>query len=109
MTTHVTDNAIRALATEKRLPDANLERWLAMDSGSRAALLDLARTLKFRTGQLATAMDLLDEIAVREKSSIVKILGDARARAIADGRGSAPDRARAMLDYLRARRHLSIA
>jgi hypothetical protein len=102
MTDHETDTAIRALAAEKRLPDAHLERWLAMDSDSRAALLEVARSLKFRTGQLATAIDLLDEIAVREKTSAAKILGDPRARAIASGRGSAPERAHAMLEHLRA-------
>jgi hypothetical protein len=104
MTAEEKDTAIRALAAEKRLPETHLERWLAMDSDSRAALLDVARTLKFRTGQLTAAIDLLDEIAVRENSSAAKIFADSRARAIASGRGSAPERARAMLDYLRSRR-----
>jgi hypothetical protein len=102
MTEHEINTAIRALAAEKRLPDANLERWLAMDPDSRVALLDIARTLKFRTGQLATAIDLLDEITVRENISGAKVLGDSRLRAIAGGRGSAPERAGATLDHLRA-------
>jgi hypothetical protein len=102
MTAHELDAAIRALAAEKRLPEANLERWLAMDSNSRAALLACARGLKFRTGQLANAIDLLDEIAVREKTSAAKVLSHPRARAIVDGRRSAPERGRAMLEHLRA-------
>jgi hypothetical protein len=102
MTSHKTDGVIRAIAADKRLPEVHLERWLAMDADSRAALLSSASALKFRTGQLATAIDLLDEIAVREKTSAAKVLGDPRARAIMDRLGSAPERARAMLEYLRA-------
>ncbi len=109
MTVNETDTAIRALAAQKRLPETYLERWLAMDADSRAALLAIARTLKYRTGQLATAIDLLDEIAVRDKTSAAKVLGDPKARAIAEGRGSAPGRARAMLEYLGAARFPELA
>jgi hypothetical protein len=109
MTAHETNTAIRALAGEKRLPETHVERWLAMDEDSRAALLAIARTLKFRSGQLTTAIDLLDEIAVREKTSAAKVLDDPKARAIAEGRGSAPGRARAMLEYLGAARFPELA
>ncbi len=101
MTINATDAAIRALAAEKRLPQVHLERWLAMDADSSSALISIAHTLKLRTGQLATAIELLDEIAVREKTSAARVLGGPRARAIVDGGGSAPERARAMLEHLR--------
>ena len=60
------DAQIRMLAAERRLPPSHLARWLAMDQPSRAALLDIARVLRLRTGQLVTALDTLEEIAVRE-------------------------------------------
>jgi hypothetical protein len=96
---------IRALAAERRLPASHLERWLALDSPSRGALLDLARALRFRTGQLVTALDAVDEIAVREHDTIAAVLDRPEIRRIASTPGSAPSRASAMLEALRRLRY----
>ncbi|MGO9450268.1 MAG: hypothetical protein ACLQDV_04335 [Candidatus Binataceae bacterium] len=96
------DDEIRELAARRHLPDSRLERWLNLDEASRAAILEVARTLKLRTGQLVTALDLLDEISVREKTDIAALLSRSALRRPLGGRGSAPERARAFLDELRA-------
>ena len=93
---------IRDLSTRRRLPQAYLERWLRLDPTGRSALLELARALKFRTGQLVTALDLLDEISVREQTSAAKILARPSLRRLVTASGSAPERAHAVLEELRA-------
>ena len=93
---------IRDLSTRRRLPQAYLERWLHLDQSGRSALLELARALKFRTGQLVTALDLLDEISVREQTSAAKILARPPLRRLLTASGSAPERAHAVLEELRA-------
>lgn len=99
------DAQIRDLAAEKRLSPSHLKRWLAMDSPSRGALLDLARAMRFRTGQLMTALDTLDEIAVREHVTIAAVLDRPEIRRIANAPGSAPSRASAMLEAIRTLRY----
>jgi hypothetical protein len=99
------DAQIRDLASEKRLSPSHLERWLAMDSPSRGAILDLARGLRLRTGQLVTALDTLDEIAVREHVTIAAVLDRPEIRRIANAPGSAPARASAMLEAIRTLRY----
>ena len=96
------DAEIRDLSTRRRLPQAYLERWLLLDQSGRSALLELARALKFRTGQLVAALDLLDEISVREQTSAAKILARPPLRRLVSGSGSAPERAHAVLEELRA-------
>jgi hypothetical protein len=97
-----TETAIRRWAADKHLPEANLARWLELDEATRAALLALARELRLRTAQLAMALELLDEIAVRENRTLIAILdSDPIRNAIAAG-GSAPARASCMLEALRA-------
>ncbi len=96
---------IRMLAAKRRLPDGHLARWLAMDLASRAALLDIARELRLRTGQLVTALDTLEEIAVREHVSVAAVLDRPEIRRIASGSGSAPSRASALLEALRTLRY----
>ncbi len=99
------DEQIRTIAAERRLPTSHLARWLAMDPQSRAAMLELARTLRLRTGQLVTVLDTLDEIAVREGVTVAAILGRVEIRRIANGSGSAPSRASALLEALRTLRY----
>ena len=95
------DADIRMLAEDRRLPAAHLERWLAIDEVSRGGLLELARNVRFRTGQLVTALDLLEEIAVRERITVAEVLERDVIRRIADGPGSGPARASALIDALR--------
>jgi hypothetical protein len=99
------DARIRTLAAERRLSASHLERWLAMDPPSRAALLDIAGALRLRTGQLTTALDTLEEIAVREHVNVAAILDRPEIRRIVNGAGSAPSRASALLETLRALRY----
>ena len=96
------DAEIRDLATRRRLPQVYLARWLHLDQSGRSALLELARVLRFRTGQLVAALDLLDEISVREQTSAAQILARPSLRRLVTGGGSAPERAHAVLDELRA-------
>ena len=98
------DAQIRQLAAERRLPQSHIDRWLAMDPASRAAMLDIARTLRLRTGQLVTALDTLEEIAVREHVNVAAILDRPEIRRIANGPGSVPSRASALLEALRTLR-----
>jgi len=93
---------IRDLAARRRLPQASLARWLRLDEPGRAALLKLAHALRLRTGQLVATLDLLDEISVREQSGAAEILARPPLRRVATGSGSAPERARELLDQLRA-------
>ena len=60
------DAQIRELAAERRVPSSHLERWLDMDPESRAAMLDIALALRLRTGQLVTALEMVEEISVRD-------------------------------------------
>src|SRR5208283_1428561 len=68
------DAEIRMLAAGRRLPPSHLERWLAMDPASRAAMLDVASAVRLRTGQLMTAIETLEEIAVREHVTVAVVL-----------------------------------
>ncbi|MGB8682362.1 MAG: hypothetical protein WCD12_05715 [Candidatus Binatus sp.] len=99
------DAQIRELAAARRLPPSHLARWLAMDAPSRAALLEIARGLRLRTGQLATALDTLEEIAVRERVNVAAVLDYPEVRRIVHNAGSTPSRASALLERLRALRY----
>jgi hypothetical protein len=102
MRDETTAAAIRACAESRHLPDANTEKWLAMATPSRMALLDYAERLNLRTGQLVAAIDLLDEIEIREGIAPVAILARDDIRRTCALNGSGPWRAKAFLDALRA-------
>jgi len=99
------DAQIRAIAAERRLPPSHLERWLAMDQPSRAAMLEIANTLRLRTGQLVAALDTLEEIAVREHVTVAAVLDHPEIRRISRRSGSAPCLASAVLEQLRRLRY----
>src|SRR6266849_1634133 len=101
MSTPLTTEAeIRAWAALRRLPDAHLERWLALEEPDRAALLEAARRLRLRTGQFVTALELLEEIAVRDpkQGNVAIVIAQDSIRQIFDGAGSVPERAHAFLE-----------
>jgi len=98
------DSEIRSLAAARHLPDSHLEKWLRLDEPGRSTMLELARTLKLRTAQIVTALDLLDEISVREGTPIATVLDRPSIRRLATGAGSAPARAVTFLEELRAMR-----
>ena len=95
------DAEIRTVAALLHVPDAHLERWLAMDDASRGAFLASARNLGLRTGQLVSALELLEEIAVREQITAAEVLAHDEIRRIADAPGSLPTRAKEFLEALR--------
>src|ERR1700731_2384000 len=95
------DAEIRMLAEDRRLPATHLERWLAFDEVSRREMLYLARKVRFRTGQLVTALELLEEIAIRERITVAEVLSRDEIRRVADGSGSGPARASALIEALR--------
>jgi hypothetical protein len=96
------EQSIRALAERRRLPAPHLERWLAMEPESRGAFLEVAQKLNLRTGQIAAALDLLDETGVREQTTPAAVLSRESVRRAISARGSTPARAAAFLDALRA-------
>jgi hypothetical protein len=98
----MSDEAIHALATRRHLPRSHLEKWLAMDAESRMALFELVERLKMRTGQIVVAVDLLEEIAIRERATVAAILTRAEIRRADALDASGPARAAAFLDALRA-------
>ena len=98
------DNEIRSVAAARRLPDSHLEKWLQLDESSRAAVLEVARSLKLRTAQIVTALDFLAEIAVREGQPVAALLERPSIQRVTGGAGSAPARAHALLEELRAMR-----
>ncbi|HUA33241.1 MAG TPA: hypothetical protein VMA09_06525 [Candidatus Binataceae bacterium] len=75
---------------------------MALDDASRDAILETARTLKLRTGQLVVTIEELDEISVREQTTPAEILARDSLRRIIENAGSAPGRARAFVDKLNA-------
>ena len=104
MSAEQTAAAIRAWADVRRLPEAHLARWLALPEPDRAALLATANDLRLRTGQLITAFEMLEEIALRDRITIAAVLARRELRRILDGAGSAPGRAHTLLEELRALR-----
>jgi hypothetical protein len=102
MRDETTAAAIRACAESRHLSEAQTEKWLAMATPSRMALLDYTQRLNLRTGQLVAAIDLLDEIELREGVAPVQVLGREEVRRTCMLHGSGPWRAKAFLDTLRA-------
>ena len=102
MRDETTAAAIRACAESRHLPQSHTEKWLAMLTPSRMALLDYAERLNLRTGQLIAAIDLLDEIEIREGIAPVAILTRDDIRRTCTLNGSGPWRAKAFVDALRA-------
>jgi len=92
---------IRACAGGRHLDEVHTEKWLAMLTPSRLALLDIAERLNLRTGQLAAAIDLLDEIEIREGVSPSQTLARDEIRRACNGAGSTPWRAAAFIEALR--------
>ena len=97
-------NAVRAWADAHHMERAHLERWLALDAQSVAALLGAAVHLRLRVGQLRRALEMLEEIALVEQTQAVAVLARAPLKRILEGVGPAPARARAFVEELRAMR-----
>jgi hypothetical protein len=96
--------AVRAWAELRHLDRAHLDRWLALDAYSAAAVLDAAGRLRLRVGQLQGALEMLEEIALVDGAQVSAVLARAPLKRILEGVGPAPARARAFVDELRAMR-----
>ncbi len=102
MRDETTAAAIRACAENRRLPESHTEKWLAMATPSRMGLLDIAERLKLRTGQLIAAIDLLDEIEIREGLTPADTFKREEIQRACTLNGSGPWRAAAFIEALRA-------
>jgi len=109
MTHSDTVAAIHAWASERRLPERHLERWLKMSEADRAALLSIAQTLRLSTGTMMSALAMLEEISLRESRSVESILVHDEIARTTKGAGSTPARAKAFLDALRSIRYPRLA
>ncbi len=103
------ESEIRALAEKRRLPAAHLTRWIGADAASRDAIMEFARTLALRTGQIVEALDLLDEISVRERVEIAGVLARPALARLLTAAASRPDRARDFVAELRRIRYPRLA
>jgi hypothetical protein len=92
-------------AREHHLAETETARWRKMAPPDRGALLDLAIMLRLRTGQLVTALELLEETALREGQSIAGILAADSIRRAIRSPGSRPQRAALFLARLRELRY----
>jgi len=101
--------AVRAWAIEHHIPEAAVERWIALGETDAVAILEIARELRLRTGQLLSALEMLTEIGVREGLGAAVILARSELRASIGGSGSRPERASAFIDKLRALRFPRLA
>jgi hypothetical protein len=68
------ENEIRAYAQEKGFHQRTLARWLGWEQGDRDALGDLALRLRMSENHLRDMMDWLEEIALRDHTTIHRIL-----------------------------------
>jgi hypothetical protein len=93
--------AVKAWAAEHHLPPAALDGWLALGQADALAILAVARELRLRTGQMLNALELLEEIGVREGEGAAGILARDELRRTIRGAGSRPERASAFIDKLR--------
>ena len=91
-------------AGARHLDRAHVDRWLALDEASAAALLRAASSLRLRAGQAQAALGMLEEIALREGTDAASVLARARFKRILEGAGAAPARARAFVEELKAAR-----
>lgn len=96
--------AVQAWAEPRHLDRSHLERWLALDAYSAASMLDAAARLRLRVGQLQGALEMLEEIALVDKTQVSAVLARAPLKRILEGVGPAPARARAFVDELRVMR-----
>lgn len=96
--------AVLAWAELHHLDRAHLERWLALDPHSAASILDAAGRLRFRVGQLQSALEMLEEIALVDETHVSAVLARAPLKRILEGAGPTPARARAFVDELRVMR-----
>jgi hypothetical protein len=70
----MSEHRVQSYARERRFSAATLERWLARLPSDRDALLDLAMRLRLGQNQFRDLLNLLDDIAARQGSSLKEVM-----------------------------------
>lgn len=84
----MSEEAVRAYASAKRLHDGTLDRWLRCAPGDQRALLGVAERLRLGENQVRDLLDTFEAIAVRRGCSFTEVLDDESIRGVlAAGRG----------------------
>ena len=106
----MSESEIRAYAQERGFHRQTLERWLGWEPKDRAALQDLAISLKASENHLRDMMDWLEEIALRDHVGIGDILGAEKIEALkTDPRLGRADRLKQIKEQLRRLRYPRLA
>ena len=101
MTDSAFDEALRVFAAERKYHGATVDRWLQLQSGDGAALLDLARELRLGENQLRDLWEWADDIAARDGLSLAQILTSDPVAAALRSQVSRNDRLKRVKDTLR--------
>lgn len=106
----MSETEIRDYARGKKFQPQTLERWLGWEEADRNALAEIAFALKMSENHLRDAMDWLEEIALRDQSTIHKILaGKAITEIHTDPRLGRADKVKRIKDQLRRLRFPRLA
>jgi hypothetical protein len=106
----MSETEIRNYAQRKSFHPQTLERWLSWAEADRNALAEIAFALKMSENHLRDAMDWLEEIALRDQSTIHKVLrGKAITEIQTDPRLGRADRVKRIKDQLRRMRFPRLA
>jgi hypothetical protein len=101
----MTEHTIREYALSKGFHSQFLQRWLNWDPGDRAALLDIALSLKAGENHLRDLMDWAEEISLRDGVVICEILANKTINEIrTDPRLGRADRLKRIKDQIRRMR-----
>ena len=106
----MSESEIRAYAQERGFHRQTLERWLGWETKDRAALQDLAVSLKASENHLRDMMDWLEEIALRDHIGIGDILAAKKIEELkTDPRLGRADRLKHIKEQLRRLRYPRLA
>ncbi|HEY2663250.1 MAG TPA: hypothetical protein VGI47_02830 [Candidatus Binataceae bacterium] len=97
--------SIRLWGRERRLPEVHLGRWLAMPALDQRAMLELARGLRLRAGQMIVILDLMADLVATKEQPARVLLENAGPRRAVEAKGSSPARGAALIAALRALRY----
>jgi hypothetical protein len=106
----MSESAIHEYARAKSFHRQTLERWLGWEPADRDALEDIAVSLKIGENHLRDMMEWLEEISLRDRVEISKILaGDAVVALKTDPRLGRADRLKRIKEHLRRLRFPRLA
>ena len=76
----MSEAAVRAYAQEKHFSAATLERWLDRPEAEREILLQMVQRLRLGENQFRDIIDQLEDVAARQRSTLVAVVGSAPIR-----------------------------